>query len=125
MTGKIIILVYGTLRRGFGNHRYLESATFLGCQWIEGFKMINLGAFPGAIHTKDPDDMIYTEAYEVDFPTVIHCLDPLEGHPNFYTRIKIDMAFGKAWIYTLPHSWLDKDVEFIKSGRWGLSEEVA
>lgn len=118
MSASILVLVYGTLRKGFGNHRRLGDAEYKGAFWQEGFKMIDLGAFPGAIKTDSPDDLIWVEAYAVDMPCLIHSLDVLEGHPRFYKRVKIKCGLGEAWIYTLPVAGY-RNPEYVTNGKWG------
>lgn len=120
MNATILVFVYGTLRKGFGNHRRLGDCAlaYKGAFWQEGFKMIDLGAFPGAVKTDNPEDMIWVEAYQVDMPTLIHSLDVLEGHPRFYERIKTHSGIGTGWIYTLPAPKYPNP-EYVESGKWG------
>ena len=42
------VFVYGTLKRGFPNHNWLATATFIAPAWTEAseFRMGNVGAYP-------------------------------------------------------------------------------
>jgi gamma-glutamylcyclotransferase (GGCT)/AIG2-like uncharacterized protein YtfP len=112
------VCVYGTLRKGCGNHRIMEMAKgiFLRNDTVTGYKMFSLGGFPGIIHAESNDYPIVVEIYEVPMEGVLNNLDRLEGYPHFYDREYID---GKGWIYFLyPERVLNHGLEEIKSGDW-------
>ena len=94
----IRVAVYGSLKRGFGNHYLLANrGLFLGA-WLSGpdYSMYNLGAFPAVIKG---DTSIVCEVYQVDEPTLEH-LDRLEGHPEFYKRELVPTElWGDVWLY--------------------------
>ena len=70
------LFVYGTLKRGFGNHAVLRGAEFIGKASLQGFEMYSLGGFPGIIPVTG-FSWVEGELYEVsDF---LH-LDRLEGY---------------------------------------------
>ena len=99
------VLVYGTLKRGYGNHRLLETSSYLGAFRAQGFELHSLGAFPAVSFTKDNSRFVEGELYEVDDDTLQN-LDWLEGHPNFYERhitpVKDDRGHTEdAYIYVL------------------------
>jgi len=97
-----LIFVYGTLRKGFGNHHLLENAEFLGTgRTKEKYKMTANGI--PFVSKSEPVSYIIGEVYEVDKKTLKR-LDRLEGHPDWYKRekVKIILETGKeveAWIY--------------------------
>jgi gamma-glutamylaminecyclotransferase len=104
--GKHLVFVYGSLKKGFHNHRLLSSgqAKFLGdAQSIAPeYAMLDLGSFPGLI---EGTQRVTGELYEVDDHT-FHRLDSLEGHPHMYTRYerRFRMEAGdrdalNAWVY--------------------------
>lgn len=100
-TAGIRVFVYGTLKEGHGNHPALASAEFLGTHVVEGgYKMYNMGYFPGVVRDADSTDSLHGEVYLVDEPTLQH-LDFIEGHPNFYERTKISTPWKRAWVYLL------------------------
>lgn len=116
MENKIKVMVYGSLKKGFGNHdRHLSGAKFLGtCETLPQYSLISLGSYPGVL--KGGETMIQGELYEVT-PKEFEGLDRLEGHPNYYKREVIETSEGDAWIYLLPkEEYSDKVV--IKSGEW-------
>lgn len=78
------VAVYGTLKRGFGNHRLLEKAEFIGVgDTLPFFDMISFGGYPGVI---SGTESIKVEVFEVSDQDTIDNLDFLEGHPSFFRR---------------------------------------
>ena len=79
------VFVYGSLKRGFGNHGLLSQSEFLGeaetCD--SRFKMVSLGGFPGVYDVGN--DKIRGEIYSVD-PYTLRNLDRLESEGSFYSR---------------------------------------
>lgn len=110
------VAVYGSLRKGFGNHNFLKDQTFLGSDVIPNYKMYDLGAFPGIV----PADTgsIFTEIYEIN-DEVFESLDRLEGHPNFYCRKQIKTVYGAAWIYELANVDHYRGLPLVANGEWG------
>lgn len=97
------VFVYGSLKRGFHNHHFLENSEFLGEIDIVGpFAMANLGSFPGLFLVKDRYNIVSGELYKVDEETFKR-LDRLEGWPNFYDRVQIRLDNNEdwAWVYFL------------------------
>lgn len=88
MNGKSLIyklFVYGSLKAGNYNHKYLERSNFLGEYYIDkGYGLFKNG-LPYLIEHKDGPGC-YGELYEVDNFTLSD-IDILEGHPNWYKRI--------------------------------------
>ena len=77
------LFVYGTLKKGHGNHYLIESCKQITKGYIEGFQMVS--AMIPFVWYGNQNDKVYGEVYEVsDF--IIKQLDILEGHPNFYQR---------------------------------------
>lgn len=91
------VAVYGSLKKGFGNHRLLRHSTYLGEEWVEGWTMYHLGGFPAVAETENYD-VVKVEVYLVDDETLGR-LDGLEGYPHFYNRKEIETNWGDAWIY--------------------------
>lgn len=109
------VFVYGSLRRGMGNHRFLRDSQFVGTTVIEDmFRMISLGVFPGLIREGDPRQIV-GEVYQVT-DQVFSSLDSLEGHPRFYKREQVDTPIGEAWVYVLPDDYQDNDP--VECGDW-------
>jgi len=117
-----LCFVYGSLLSGgegkkeeaLGNHRIIADAKFLGEHVTKPvFTLISLGAFPGVV--ENGETAVIGEVYEVT-DEIFTNLDRLEGYPSFYGRKQIATAYGKAWIYLLPKSYLSYSKVF--SGNW-------
>lgn len=106
------VFVYGSLKRGLQNHRYLEKSTFVGEASTERkFDLISLMTFPGMI---EGEFSVNGEIYEVDDQT-LYALDCLENHPETYRREIIETSEGQAWAYiwnrgTSVGRWLDPSI---------------
>lgn len=102
---RYLVSVYGSLRRGLGNHRLLENS---GVNEIGEFvtepkyTLFSLGGFPG-IH-ENGTTAVKMEVYEVDDDTFKR-LDRLEGYDpdneeySMYLRRIINTPFGDAYYY--------------------------
>lgn len=112
------VFVYGTLKKGHGNHRVMElsNGKFLAeCETqYDGFAMVHLGGFPGVIKTTD-GTTIKGELYEVEH---LEALDALEGYPNLYYREQVALSCGAtAWMY-LYNRAVQPQHKFIDNGIW-------
>jgi len=102
----IFVAVYGSLKKGFGNHRLLSDSTLIGRGSTDTtYDMISLGGFPGLV---EGNNHIQVEVYEVTEDKLLHSLDRLEGYPSFYNRELIDISLDNgskctAWIYHLKN----------------------
>ena len=102
------VVVYGTLRKGYGNHHLLETSSFLGnCLTKDKYSMFASGI--PFVNKKINKTQIVGEVYEVTEP-VLRRLDMLEGyspedHENsWYKREEIpvvmeDQSETNAFIY--------------------------
>jgi gamma-glutamylaminecyclotransferase len=87
------IFVYGTLMQREHNHRLLARSAFLGeARTKEGFALNDLGGCPGM--TSAGSGRVSGEVYAVT-PDVLHALDELEGHPDWYERAPIELEDGR------------------------------
>jgi gamma-glutamylcyclotransferase (GGCT)/AIG2-like uncharacterized protein YtfP len=114
------LLVYGTLKQGFGNNYLLSSAKFLNAVSISGFKMYSLGAFPMCV-LGDTGDVITGECYEIDEHT-LRQTDRLEGFPRFYDRKIVDATTEdgqtlSGWIYFGSPDYA-RGAKLVKTGTW-------
>lgn len=100
---KHLVFVYGSLKKGFGNQDFMESARFITETTTTGkhYKMISFGYFPGVLSTTKDGYHIRGELYEVDDDLLAY-LDKLEDNGMFYKRTETDFASGeRAWMYCL------------------------
>lgn len=96
------LMVYGTLKRGWGNNRLLEGAKFLGDAYsCKKYVLVN-GGFPIA-YTKEKEGFpllpIKGEIWEVEGHHVERC-DRLEGHPDWYRRNTIQAVVNGGEVET-------------------------
>lgn len=106
MENTIPVFVYGTLKRGHGNHRQLEDATFLGEATTVERYALHVDGLP-MVDRNNPVSPIHGELYLVDRATFAD-LDRLEGHPIFYRRqlTRVALVEGPeraAWMYFAVH----------------------
>lgn len=117
------VFVYGTLKRGKGNHHFLEDELYLGTaeSVSKSFIMLGKSSFPYVAEV-NPGSVqagkIRGEVYAVDAFTMTK-LDRLEGNGSFYTRqkkfftLKDQEVKGRdervlrptlsCWVYMVPH----------------------
>jgi len=90
------VFVYGTLKRGYSNHRYhLNRATFLGTAFtMEKWTMIGEGApFPYLLEQHDKLGYnVLGEVFHVS-DAELYSLDRLEGYPHHYNKTTIDVVY--------------------------------
>ena len=117
------VFVYGSLLSGMGNHSLLGNSKKLGeSKSPAGFKMVDLGYFPGVVKSEDGIGDVVGEVYEVDDDTMRR-LDRLEGYNSinpdngFYNRIEINTDFGTAFMYTVNHGFT-RGGKFVENGDW-------
>ena len=101
------IFVYGTLKRGFCNHFYLDGSTFLGTTTTRDryFMCVDHG-IPYVFMGRKGNGFkgfVKGEVYLVD-GAVLKSIDELEEHPHEYFRERVELKnFGCAWMYLYPH----------------------
>jgi len=98
---EISIFVYGTLRREFGNHRFLKDAEFLGTARTKEKYTMKVSGIPYV--SKEPTSHIIGEVYKVNEIELMN-IDNLEGHPDWYKRelVQVVLYTGEeleAWMY--------------------------
>jgi gamma-glutamylcyclotransferase (GGCT)/AIG2-like uncharacterized protein YtfP len=78
MSNETLVFVYGTLKRGGSNHHYLAGQKFLGeARTPPGFRLFNLGKYPGMVARADDRDGVSGEVWAVEADCIEH-LDVLE-----------------------------------------------
>jgi gamma-glutamylaminecyclotransferase len=110
---KHLVFVYGTLKRPYGNNRLLDTSNFVSAGvTVSPFLMRTTFGYPvvfrGSQAQRYPNYPIEGEVYETT-DTVLHSLDRLEGHPNWYVRDKVTVDIQnveavESWMY-FGDSW--------------------
>jgi gamma-glutamylaminecyclotransferase len=87
---RLLVFVYGTLKRGGANHLYLVNQRFLGeTRTQPGFRLYDLGGYPGMIAHIDDRQGVAGEVWSIDART-LQKLDVLEGlAEGLYRRERI------------------------------------
>ena len=107
--GETTVFVYGTLKRGFGNHHLLSRANYLGKAVTKEFYALYVSNIPFVIRTEQVSH-IHGEVYLVG-QAMLEDLDSLEGHPGWYKRAQVSVClqdvqckkkYIHAWIYFYP-----------------------
>lgn len=116
------LFVYGTLMKGFSNHHYMKSCTYLGkAKTIHKYAMFSTD-FP-FVTNKQADVEIIGEVYSVPNKDILLPIDELEDHPQEYERKPIPVMLIdsqttiEAQLYFKEIVDLDQpDLESISSG---------
>ena len=112
----MLVAVYGTLKQGRSNHALMRDSQLVAETVLDGYIMYSAGGFP-VVYRAD-EGTITVEVYEVDPKVVSLNLDPLEGHPHWYRREKVDTPVGKAWLYIMQGDQYRVDNRQIISGEF-------
>jgi gamma-glutamylcyclotransferase (GGCT)/AIG2-like uncharacterized protein YtfP len=121
---KQLIAVYGTLRKGFGNHRIIQNAEYKGTFNTEPiYNLHNLGGFPGL--KNGGNTSVVMEVYAVNDQEA-DSVDALEGYhpsykPTFYDKEFIETPWGKAGVYIYVDN-LDR-LPLVESGDYYLERK--
>lgn len=117
LTGNLIA-VYGTLRKGYGNHSYLSGAKFIGSgQTFDKYRMTGAG-IPFLLQGKNVEgsNNVRVEVYSVD-DWKLKSIDRLEGHPTWYKREKIGIRLDNG-IVIGAESYIINDVSKHDDGKY-------
>lgn len=87
---KHLVFVYGTLKKGYGNHRLLTGAEFVGnFATAPDYKIYCNGAYPYMVEVGAGKGVpVEGEIYRISDEEQQRC-DRLEGHPHMYLRKSI------------------------------------
>lgn len=98
MTELVKVFVYGTLKKGFANHYFMQNrrngvAHFITTGHTKDAFPLVVGtdaSIPFMLPVKNQGKQVHGEVYEVD-ENVLSELDDLENHPTWYKRSKCDI----------------------------------
>jgi len=99
----MLLFVYGTLRKEFPNHPFLDSGEFIGrAVTAEQYAMyVDSTGLPYLVKDETVSRIV-GEVYAVNRATLKAC-DAFEGHPNWYRReqamVETNNVRLYAWIY--------------------------
>lgn len=97
------VLVYGTLKKGHGNHGVLGKSIWIDDAITKSreFTMFD-GGFPFVSDsiTHDCNGSVVGELYQVDNPQTLANLDRLEGVPTLYVKREVDVKTFSGLDYT-------------------------
>ena len=103
------IFVYGTLKRGLSNHRYLAGQQFIGeAATTAGFRLFDLGGYPGMISDPATGRSIRGEVWAVDADCLrqLDLLEDVAGGEYLRTRIPLLPPFSEknveGYLYLRP-----------------------
>jgi len=87
------VFVYGTLKRGGGNHHYLAGQQFIGtARTPPGYALHSLGNYPGMVCSPADTAGVTGELWAVD-DACLERLDELEGvDEGLFERITLRLA---------------------------------
>jgi gamma-glutamylcyclotransferase (GGCT)/AIG2-like uncharacterized protein YtfP len=115
-----LVAVYGSLRKGLGNHRVLGASKLVGTSLTgPDWEMFSLGGFPGV---RKGNTRITVEVYHVTEESVATRLDGLEGYRgpsspnNFYGKEVVKTEAGDAEMYTLLEGYEGSPI--VEGGNW-------
>ncbi|HSI07642.1 MAG: gamma-glutamylcyclotransferase [Rariglobus sp.] len=113
------LFVYGTLKRGCKNHHHIAGQTYVGdARSIAGYRLYNLGDYPGMVTDATDTAGVTGEIWSVDDAAIAHlddfegvdeglyrreliCLlppfDQIETHTYLYNRDPGTRALGPTW----------------------------
>jgi gamma-glutamylcyclotransferase (GGCT)/AIG2-like uncharacterized protein YtfP len=88
-----LLFVYGTLRRGHGNHRLVAGCFVAEAVTVEPFAMDGVGVPKCHRTARHPAWLrpVVGELMRVDAPTLKR-VDRLEGHPDWYRRERVQVV---------------------------------
>jgi gamma-glutamylcyclotransferase (GGCT)/AIG2-like uncharacterized protein YtfP len=96
----ILLAVYGTLRKGYGNYENnLGDATFLGTFKTKGKYRLIESDYPCVLPYNGEGHCIEVDLFMID-ESMLSSIDRFEGYPELYqrTRVQLDNAVW-AWMY--------------------------
>src|SRR5690606_2904045 len=91
MDESVFVFVYGTLKRGYGNHGVLGGSEFVGEAVTDrhNYYMFD-GGFPWVVD--GGEHKVVGELYEVKSKNILDNLDRLEGVPYMYVKSEVDVV---------------------------------
>lgn len=118
-TRNILIAVYGSLRKEFGNHGLIKDAEYKGMFSTDPvYSLYSLGGYPGL--KENGNTSVVMEVYAVN-EAEAHNVDMLEGYTPgepayFYDKVNLETPWGNAGLYIYVGT--PSQNKLVKSGDW-------
>lgn len=119
------LFVYGTLKKGYSAHVYLDKCTLEYPQARISAKLYALGGFPGVVIDNKDHNTVLGELYslpidESELRETLAILDSYEGVPKLYSR-QLKYAYTPdiaqpSWVYV--YKGKIKEEWRVESGVW-------
>ncbi len=90
---RVYVFTYGTLKRGYGNNRFLgKDARFIGeAVTTAQYPMLD-GGFPYLLDMPKKGHCVKGEVWDISVKQLLTSVDGLEGYPNHYVRRVIEVV---------------------------------
>jgi len=107
---KTAIFVYGTLKRGYRNHRFMKDAEYIGEGKIDNFDIYTVGEHASYPAIVEGDGEVFGEVYTVTDRELVH-IDRLEGYhgkaykDNLYDKELVEVKMHGKTIKAYVYMW--------------------
>lgn len=116
------VCVYGTLKKYFRGHRFLEGAKYLGTIFVLGYAMRSIGgSFPAVFKTGRDQDRILGEVYELagePCKSTLSVLDKYEGVQSGMYRRETYKSGTVGDVFLYVQDIPDTSYEYVTDGVW-------
>ena len=102
----INLAVYGTLKKGYGNHYLIKECLYMGEVLLPNMRCYMGSSFPMAWYDKESSQKLKCEVYLISDQKVLDQLHSLEGHPDFFRCVRHPEPIeGEhiVWFYQCEH----------------------
>ena len=114
----MIIMSYGTLKRGFYNHKLMGENTYLGKVSLSGYVMYKNEHYPAIVKSDDPERVVIGELYEIE-KDVFDTIAAIEFSAGYHiNEIGVDINNEKTIV---PVFVMDK--ELVDNSKWEIVNE--
>jgi gamma-glutamylcyclotransferase (GGCT)/AIG2-like uncharacterized protein YtfP len=118
------VFVYGTLKKGGGNHHFLKDSDFVRHEILKDHAIYQPNQFGFPLLIQSKGDKVYGEVYRITSTTLAK-LDMLESEGHLYNRVNdIELGF-QYYLFNENDAWeVNKSKDKIDSGYWKTKSEV-
>lgn len=117
------VFVYGSLKKGYWNHDYLNVATtkFIGDGELYGHSLYHVANYPGMVKSSNPNETVHGEVYDINLIT-LKKLDQLENEGRTYKRVSVLVNVGGIICNVYTYLYLPEitpDMKKVEGNNWG------